>query len=332
MAPNSNLKDNSFNMRNSRKKSRLIYDRYHRPIINLRVAVTQQCNLRCHYCHREGEPSKSETEMTPQEIGRIVKVLAGLGVSKVKITGGEPLLRKDITQIVRQIAHTPGITEVSMTTNATLLMEKADDLRKSGLKRVNITLPALSPRVYHEITGGNIKSAIKGIKAAIHAGLHPVKINMVLVRGVNSGEVDRMIEFCQKVGAALQLIELEPVNVPPEYYNKYFFPLTEIENKLKERAQKVEVRRYMQNRKIYHLPKVNVELVHPIENSEFCFHCTRIRLTSDGKLKPCLMRADNLVDVLTPMRKGATDTDLAHLFLEAVNRREPYYKPKVIAA
>lgn len=266
--------------------------------------------------------------MTPQEIGRIVKVLADLGVSKVKITGGEPLLRKDLPQIVHQIAHTQGITEVSMTTNAALLKEKADELRKSGLKRVNITLPALSPQLYHEITGGDIENAIQGIKAALHAGLNPVKINMVLVRNVNSGEVDRMIKFCQKIGVTLQLIELEPVNVPPTYYEKYFFPLNEIENKLKDQAQKVEVRRYMQNRKIYHLPKVNVELVHPIENSEFCFNCTRIRLTSDGKLKPCLMRTDNLVDILTPMRKGATDTDLAQLFLEAVNKREPYYKPK----
>lgn len=310
----------------------LIYDRYNRPIINLRVAVTQRCNLRCHYCHREGEPSHPEIEMTPQEIGRIVKVLAGFGVSKVKITGGEPLLREDIVQIVHQIAHTPRIIEVSMTTNATRLMGKADALRKAGLKRVNITLPALSPHVYHEITGGNIANATRGINAAIRVGLDPVKINMVLLRGVNSGEVDRMIEFCQRVGAILQLIELEPVNVPPKYYRKYFLPLTEIENELKDRALKVEVRHDMQNRKVYRLPKVNVELVHPIDNSEFCFHCTRIRLTSDGKLKPCLMRSDNLVDILTPLRKGATDNDLGHLFLEAVNLREPYYKPKVLAA
>jgi len=319
-------------MRNPWMKIRLIYDRYHRPIINLRVAVTQQCNLRCHYCHREGELSHPEMEMTPREIGRIVRILAGFGVSKVKITGGEPLLRQGITQIVHQIAHTPGITEVSMTTNATRLQGKAVALREAGLKRVNITLPALTPQVYHEITGGKIENAVKGIKAAIRAGLNPVKINMVLVRGVNSDEVDRMIEFCQQVGTILQLIELEPVNVPPKYYKKYFFPLTEVENALKDRALKVEVRHDMQNRKVYHLPEVNVELVRPIENSEFCFHCTRIRLTSDGKLKPCLMRTDNLVDILTPMRIGATDNDLAHLFLEAVNRREPYYKPKVIAA
>ena len=141
----------------------------------------------------EGEPASPEIEMTPQEIGRIVKVLAGFGVAKVKITGGEPLLRRDITQIVHQIAHTLGIIEVSMTTNATLLTEKAGAFRKAGLKRVNITLPALSSRVYHRITGGHIENAIQGIKAAIRVGLDPVKLNMVLIRGVNSGEVDQMI-------------------------------------------------------------------------------------------------------------------------------------------
>jgi len=305
----------------------LIYDRYGRPLINLRIAITQQCNYKCPFCHREGE-SNPGVEMAPSEIGSITNVAAGFGVSKVKITGGEPLLRSDIVEIVDEIAHTPGIKEVSMTTNASKLAKTANKLKKAGLKRVNVTLPALSSELYREITGGNIEEAISGIRAAVKAGLHPVKLNMVVIRGVNYGEVDGMIEFARREGVTLQLIELEPLNVPRKYYRKHFVLLTEIEEKLKKKALRVDVRRYMQNRKIYHLPGVNVELVRPIENSEFCFNCTRIRLTSDGKLKPCLMRNDNAVDILKPLKSGASDKIIMKLFLEAVNRREPYYKPR----
>jgi len=286
------------------------------------------CDYTCQYCHREGEFTNPMVEMTQEEIGRIVTVASGLGVSKVKITGGEPLLRQDTPQIIHQISRTPGIIEVSMTTNAAHLAEKADELHEAGLKRVNVTVPALNSELYHNITSGNIENAIKGVISAIHAGISPVKINTILLRGVNESEVDPLIEFCRETGATLQLIELEPLNVPADYYEKYYVPLAGVEDKLKDRASKVEVRRYMQNRKIYHLPNVKVEFVRPIENVESCLNCTRIRLTSDGKLKPCLMRNDNLVDILNPLRNGADDKALSDFFLEAIKRREPYYKIK----
>jgi len=124
----------------------------------------------------------------------------------------------------------------------------------------------------------------------------------------------------------LQLIELEPLNISDSYYGKYHLDLNGIEKELKEQALEVRIRQDMQNRRVYFLPRVKVEVIRPIENTEFCGRCTRLRVTSDGKLKPCLMRNDNLVDILSPMRKGAKDEELTRLFLEAVKRREPYYK------
>jgi len=135
-----------------------------------------------------------------------------------------------------------------------------------------------------------------------------------------------MIDFAEQTQTILQLMELEPINIEDEFYKTRFFSLNPIEEGLKEQALEVHTRGSMQNRHVYVLPKVNVEVVHPIENTDFCARCTRLRLTSDGKFKPCLMVNTNLVDVLTPMREGASDEELKQLFVTAVKRREPYYK------
>jgi len=195
-----------------------------------------------------------------------------------------------------------------------------------GLDRVNVSLPSLNPETYHNLMGGNLRDVIEGVKAAVEAELYPVKMNMLVLKNVNEGEVERMIQFAERTMTILQLIELEPINLSDSYYRRYHLDLNGIEEKLKKRALEVRTREDMQNRRVYFLPKLKVEAIHPIENTEFCAHCTRIRVTSDGKLKPCLMRNDNLVDILTPMRKGADDEELTSLFLEAVKRREPYYK------
>lgn len=135
-----------------------------------------------------------------------------------------------------------------------------------------------------------------------------------------------MLSFAERCGAILQLIELEPVNISDEYYRRYHYNLNGIEEELREKAFEVRTRWNMQCRRIYFLPRVKVEVIRPIENTEFCGRCTRLRVTSDGRLKPCLMRSDNLVDVLTPMRNGADDEAMIQLFVEAIKRREPYYK------
>ncbi|MEM0008061.1 MAG: GTP 3',8-cyclase MoaA [Candidatus Bathyarchaeia archaeon] len=304
----------------------VLVDNYGRPLLNLRIALTKPCNLHCSFCHAEGEDKTAEntTEMTAEEIVRISKTAVSLGVSKIKLTGGEPLLRKDILQIVRGLASVHGLEELSMTTNGTLLEPLAKELKANGLRRVNINLPTIDSETYCKLTGGELEDVLNGVKAAVEAGLNPVKLNMLVLRGVNDSQVPEMINFAREVGAVLQLIELEPINISNEYYAAYHKPLDEYEEMLRQKAIKIEARKYMQNRRIYHLPDVKVEVVHPIENTDFCWHCTRLRVTSDGKLKPCLMRDDNTVDILTPMRNGATDEELVEFFKIANQRRQPY--------
>ncbi|MBS7646411.1 GTP 3',8-cyclase MoaA [Candidatus Bathyarchaeota archaeon] len=304
----------------------VLVDSHGRPLLNLRMVLTRPCNLHCSFCHAEGEDKYAENlgEMTAEEIVRIAKIAVSLGVSKIKLTGGEPLMRKDITQIVRGIASLTGLEELSMTTNGTLLEPLAKELKANGLKRVNINLPTIDGETYCKLTGGKLENVLRGVKAAIEAGLNPVKFNMLVLKGVNDMHVQGMIDFARESGAVLQLIELEPVNISREYYETYHKPLDEYEEMLRQKALEIENRKTMQNRRVYHLPDLKVEVVHPIENTDFCMHCTRMRVTSDGKLKPCLMRNDNTVDVLTPMRNGATDEELIELFKLANKRRQPY--------
>ena len=307
----------------------VLRDNYGRPLLNLRVAITRRCNLRCQYCHLEGEQKPGENfaaEMTVDEIVCIVRIAVGLGISKVKLTGGEPLMRKDITEIVKGIAAIPGLADLSMTTNGTLLASLAEELYANGLKRVNISLPTLNGEAYNKLTGGRLEDVLENVKAAVKTGFYPVKLNTLILKGVNDYAVPEMIEFATETGTILQLIELEPINISDTYYSAHYKSLDEYEDMLRLKAVKVETRQYMQNRRIYHLPSVTVEVVHPIENTDFCMRCTRLRVTSDGKLKPCLMRNDNLVDILTLMRNGASDNELTELFKLANQKRQPYNK------
>ncbi len=303
----------------------MIYDNCNRPVLNLRISVTQKCDKHCPYCHREGETNPS-TLMTVDEIVRTVRIAISLGISRVKLTGGEPLLRKEIVEIVQGITGLEGLTDLSMTTNGAYMKGLAKDLKKAGLSRVNISLPTLDPDVYSSVMGGNLQDALKGVKAAVEAGMQPVKLNMLVLKNVNDGEIESMTKFAAQTGTILQLIELEPINLGKNYYERHHLSLDEIEQKLETLASEIRVRKFMQKRRVYVLPEAKVEVIRPIENTEFCGNCTRLRVTSDGKLKPCLMRKDNLVDLLSPMRSGADDEKLKETFIEAVKRREPYYR------
>jgi len=306
----------------------VLTDNCGRPLLNLRIAITQRCNFRCDYCHKEGEEcSRGDCEeMTVDEIVRIAEVAVGLGIARIKLTGGEPLMRQDLCDIVKGIAAIPDVKDLSLTTNGSLLAFEAERLRTCGLRRVNISLPTLNAEAYTKLTDGNLENTLEGVKAAVAAGFNPVKLNMVVLNGVNVDAVPEMIDFAMQTGTILQLIELDPVNVDEEYFSAYHRLLDEYEEMLKQKAVTIETRRFMHNRHIYHLPDVTVEVVHPTENREFCAHCTRLRVTSDGMLKTCLMRNDNLIDILTPIRNGANDEELRKLFLRANRIREPYNK------
>jgi len=306
-----------------------LMDNCGRPLLNLRISITQRCNNHCAYCHREGEVQRanaSAEKMTVEEIVRIAKVAVTLGIARIKLTGGEPLMRSDLPEIVQGIASIPGLKDLSLTTNGLLLSLFVKKLSDSGLKRVNISLPSLNADTYRALTGGNLADALDGVKAAIAAGFCPVKLNMVILKNINVCDVPEMIKYASENNVVLQLIELDPINVSDAYYSTHHRDLEKLENMLRSKAKEVEKRPFMHNRLIYHLPNVNVEVVHPIENTDFCLHCTRMRVTSDGKLKPCLMRNDNLTDILTPMHEGASDEKLKQLFITANKLREPFNK------
>jgi len=273
----------------------------------------------------EEKPRENTTpEMTVDEIVHIARIAVSVGISKVKLTGGEPLVRKDILHIVKGLSEIQGLTDLSMTTNGSLLAPLAKELRASGLKRVNISLPTLNAETYNKLTGGRVQDVLEGVKTAVKVGFDLVKLNVLILKCVNDYDFAQLLDFSRETGAILQLIELEPINISREYYSANHKMLDEYEEMLNQKAVKVETRQHMQNRRIYHLPDVKVEVIHPTENTEFCMHCTRLRVTSDGKLKTCLMRNNDLIDILTPMRNGANDQKLAELFKLANQKRQPY--------
>ncbi|MEM2875015.1 MAG: GTP 3',8-cyclase MoaA [Candidatus Hadarchaeales archaeon] len=299
----------------------MLRDSYGREVTGLRLSVSSRCNLRCFYCHMEGQ-REGAREMTPGEIGGIARIAAELGVRSVKITGGEPLIREDIGEIVGEISRA-GIRDISMTTNGVLLAENAASLRKEGLCRVNVSLDTLDPELYWRITGERaLPDVLAGIEAAKEAGLSPIKINMVLLSGLNEGGVDEMMKYAFGMGAILQIIEYVPARGRSGLSVRS--DLADVERMLEGRAVGVFVRPEMQMRRRYVLQGGEVEVVRPMHNSEFCMHCTRLRVTSDGRLKPCLMREDGAVDLVSYIRagdrKGAREA-----FLRAVVARRPFW-------
>ena len=290
-----------------------LHDSFGRPVSNLRIAVNSGCNLNCIYCHHEGEidPKKA---MSLEDIAAIMEIAKGIGIKSVKLTGGEPLLRKDIVDIVKSVP--PGI-EVSMTTNGTLLAPMAKDLKDSGLSRVNISLDSLNQDTYQKITGDRVlNDVLEGINAAIKAKLVPIKINMVLLKGINEDEVNDFIRLVSGNNQMiLQIIELMDLGSCP-----YHTDLSALEENIASKSRKIITRR-MHHRKKYCYEGAEIEFVRPWHNSHFCQNCNRLRVTSDGKLKPCLLRDDNTIDI-----KGIRDAELLSLFEKAARRREPYNK------
>ncbi|MBN2567716.1 GTP 3',8-cyclase MoaA [Candidatus Woesearchaeota archaeon] len=261
-----------------------------RPAVELRVSVTQRCNLDCAYCHREGEPrgQRPEDELPPRRIAAIAASLTRYGIRRVKITGGEPLMRRDIADIVSALAAVQGIEEVSMTTNGTLLAEHAEALRRAGLARINIGCDSVN-----EALPKNWKTIERGIVAAERAGFADIKLNMVVLKGINDDQVKSMISCARDLGCTLQLLELMHTREPgfDAYYAEHHYPLDSIERDLAKRAV-MRIERRPGARTVYRLPSVDVEVVR--QNSALCARCDKLRLTSDGRIRPCLRRDESL--------------------------------------
>jgi len=268
--------------------------------------------LRCIYCHHEGELLPGG-EIPGDMVVSIAKAAAELGMRSVKLTGGEPLLRKDLDLIIARI---PQSLDISITTNGILLAERAEALARAGLDRVNVSLDSLQPNRYCQITGGSpgdLEKVLAGIDASREADLLPIKLNFVVLKR-NESEVPEMIDFCRRRGLILQLIEL--LDIQGQGISG---DIEGIERSLAARADSILIRE-MHRRKKYFLDGAEVEVVRPMDNTEFCAHCTRLRVTSDGKIKPCLLRSDNLVKI------DSCDPERVKELLRVANsRREPYF-------
>jgi cyclic pyranopterin phosphate synthase len=267
--------------------------------------------------------------MSPEEIERLVQMGATRGVTRVKLTGGEPLLRPDILDIIRRIS--PHVEDLSLTTNGTLLEDMASELKDAGLNRVNVSLHTLRVPTYQRMTGFNNLSKVKrGIQSAIDAGLSPVKINMTIIKSINDDEIHSMMRFASEAGAILQLIELQ--DIPTQIGMELDDQRTRIDG-LEEQFQQVATRieqRTLHGRRRYTIPledgSVEIEVVRPMGNSNFCKSCTRLRVTSDGKLKPCLYREDNLVQVRQFLSDCKYDNQLLDAYIKAASLRQPFWQ------
>jgi cyclic pyranopterin phosphate synthase len=292
-----------------------LIDPFGRVITGLRMAITPRCNLRCIYCHHEGEKPHLE-EISLQTAKRVMAVAASEGIRAFKITGGEPLLRSDLREIVSSASALKPRPSISITTNGQLLSGHAAALSDSGLNRANISIPSVDPVRYRRITGGKIgglSKAISGVDAAIEAGLHPVKLNMVVL-SENQGEIPEMMELARQKGTVLQLIELLD-----QAKTGLGGDLSAIEARLESDADRIVVRS-MHRRRKYFINEAEVEVVRPMDNTEFCKHCSRIRVTSDGMWKPCLLRNDNLLKI-----DSSSDETIREQMRIAVARREPFF-------
>ena len=239
-----------------------VTDTYQRPIISLRISITNRCNVNCFYCHHDGIlPQKYE--MTPDEIHRIAQVARNMGVQKIRLSGGEPLIREDIVEIVSKISSI-GFKDVSITTNGTFLDKYADSLVEAGLNRVNVSLDTLKPETYRFITKKDyLQKAKQGIIRAAESGLYPVKVNMVVMKGLNHDEIWDMFDFCQENGSVLQLIELLKTENCPDngFIDDYHYKMDDLEEELVNRADKVKTRQFMQDRKKYFVDGGEIEVV-----------------------------------------------------------------------
>ncbi len=281
----------------------MLQDDFGRDIDYLRLSITERCNLNCFYC-RLGEKQECQSSLSADEvlsateIHKIVLRFSMLGVRRIRITGGEPLLRSDLLEIVQRIAILPAIDDLSLTTNGVLLAKKAAELKKAGLMRVNISMDSLNPAVLKKITRGDVYAQLlEGIEASVKVGLVPVKINVVLMKGINDTEIEKFLKLTLNPSLHVRFIEFMPIGMEDKLWEKHFIALQEVIERCK---------------KIYPLVKSSgsfgggpaeyyqikgsrgkMGFISPLSR-HFCKSCNRLRITSSGAIKPCLFTADEI--------------------------------------
>lgn len=300
-------------------------DSFQRPINYLRISVTDRCNLRCIYCMPTNGVNLMPHRdiLTYEEICTIVQAAAQLGISKVRITGGEPLVRLGLPQLVRMLAQIDTIDDVSLTTNGTLLSGCAAELKAAGLRRVNVSLDTLKSDKFEFITRGrSLSDVLEGIEVARSVGLNPVKINMVVMAGIND---DELLDFAARTindGWHVRFIEVMPV-VGGDIAVPQAIPVSEMRQRLESLGELEPCLHKIGNgpAKYFRFPqaKGTIGFITPV-SEHFCFNCNRMRLTADGKLRPCLL-AEEEVDLKQPLRSGISLDGLKELIKEAAARK-----------
>jgi cyclic pyranopterin phosphate synthase len=310
-------------------------DRYGHRISYLRVSITDRCNERCTYCMPQElqEWLPREEILTFEETLRLVGIATELGVSKVRITGGEPLTRRDVIDFIRRIPEIPRITSIGLSTNGTLLAREiapgksmAGALRAAGVGSVNVSLDTLDREVYSQITGRDFhEQVLRGIDAAIVAGFEQIKLNTVLMRGRNEDQLIPLIEFAGQRDLILRFIEMMPVSTTEVLDDKNFMPVNGAKRMIESRyGRLIPEAEFRTNgpAMYYQIPgrRQRIGFIGAMTNLHFCENCNKLRLTCHGKLRPCLGSYLEF-DIMTPLRAGASDQELKQFLLDVVDRK-----------
>ncbi len=301
----------------------MLFDKYSRNIHYLRVSLTDKCNLRCVYCMGEDMVFRPNAElMQDDELLTIIRVFAELGFDKFRLTGGEPTVHPNLVELVRGMRRIPGVCSISMTTNGILLRRLARPLAEAGLERINVSVDTLDAERFRRLTRrGNFDDMWDGILAAEEAGLTPIKLNAVIVRGVNDGDIASLAALTLDHAWQVRYIEMMPFGDGADFARQYFVSEAEVLARIEETFGPLEVEsrgKLDGEARVYRIPGAPgaIGFISSVTRP-FCASCSRVRLTADGVLRLCLLR-DNEVNLLKPLRAGATVGDLKHIIRDGV--------------
>ncbi len=301
----------------------MAYDQFGRHIHYLRISLTDHCNLRCIYCMPDDVTFRPNSElMQDEEILKLVRVFSGLGFDKFRLTGGEPTVRANVVELVRCIASTPGVRSLSMTSNGVLFSRLAQPLKDAGLQRVNFSLDTLDPDKFYRLTRrGTLGQVLEGIRAAERAGLTPIKINVVVARGYSDTDMHELARLTLVHRWQVRFIEMMPFAGATDFQREQMVTAAEMQMQIERQIGSLEPvngGRLDGEARLFRLAGALGDLGFISTVSQpFCASCTRARLTADGRLRLCLLR-ENEVDLLSPLRAGATQAELRSLVLEGI--------------